>query len=117
MGSGRGKILTHLNVSIVAGLYYKLDLEPAWPSVVASGAAEPCEMVVLVAAPHELVVVGNEFWGGDHFLCAVIVGAVDPLDLPQVFAALEKVYAPFIYLNHSIKVSPAIDLSTTVNQT
>ena len=97
--------IVHLNAS-VAGLYDKIDEEPARPSVVASGAAEPCEMVVLVATAHELGVGGNEIWAGDPFLCAL----VDPLDLPRVVTAREKDYAPIIYPNHSTEVSTALEV-------
>ena len=46
----------HQDVSVVAGSHDKLDEEPARPSVVASGAVEACELVILVTASHELVV-------------------------------------------------------------
>ena len=58
----------HQDVSVVAGPHDKLDEEPARPSVVASGAVEACELVVLVTASHVLVVVGGEFRPGDPFL-------------------------------------------------
>ena len=80
------------------------------PSVVASGAVEACELVILVAASHVLVVVGGEFWAGDPFLRAVLVAAVHPLDLPRVVAAREKVDAPLVHPHHCGEVVPALEL-------
>ena len=100
----------HQDVSVVAGPHDKLDEEPARPSVVASGAVEACELVVLVAASHVLVVVGGEFRAGDPFLRAVLVAAVHPLDLPRVVAAREKVDAPLVHPHHGGEVVPALEL-------
>ena len=72
----------------------------------ASGAVEAYELFVLVTASHVLVVVGDEFWAGDPFLCAILVGAVHSLDLPQVVAAREKVDAPLVHPHHGGEVVP-----------
>ena len=104
-------LLGHQDVSVVAGPHDKLDKEPAWPSVVASGAVEAYELFVLVTASHVLVVVGDKFWAGDPFLCAILVGAVHSLDLPQVVAAREKVDAPLVHPHHGGEVVPALELN------
>ena len=79
-------------------------------SVMASGAVEACQLVVLVAASHVLVVVGDEFRAGDPFLCAIPVATFYPLDLPRVLAAREKVDATLVL--HTIVVRLFLHLNS-----
>ena len=88
-------------------MFCSLDEEPELPSVVASGAVEVCEMIVLVTVSHVLVVVGNGFRAGDPFLCAILVVVVHPLDLPRVVAAREKVDATLVHSHYGGENVPA----------